>query len=221
MLTEQLNSSSNSNVVAATILVAYHIFQDPALLDRVRLEIEETLDQNDLVGSFDPKKLHKMPLFYSVYAEVLRLYVDVLLIFSSPHEDVALGKWRLPRGEKALVSTSISHRDDGIWNTMGGLHPLDTFWGERFIVDPSNPLSGPIRPDVGLRPKLEGHTEPFFSTQGLESSWIPFGGEFITNCGPKGNPLTCPSFQSLQVARPFALVDSWRKQSSCLPVLFS
>lgn len=167
---------SNSNVVAATILVAYHIFQDPALLDRVRLEIEETLDQNDLVGSFDPKKLHKMPLFYSVYAEVLRLYVDVLLIFSSPHEDVALGKWRLPRGEKALVSTSISHRDDGIWNTMGGLHPLDTFWGERFIVDPSNPLSGPIRPDVGLRPKLEGHTEPFFSTQGLESSWIPFGG---------------------------------------------
>jgi hypothetical protein len=45
-----------------------------------------------------------------------------------------------------------------------------------------------------LRPKLEGHTKPFFSTQGLESSWIPFGGEFITNRGPKEVPLTCRLF---------------------------
>lgn len=168
--------SSNSNVIAATMLVAFHIFQDPVLLSRVRSEIEETLGQHDSLR-IDYSHLRRMPLLSSIQAEVLRLYVDVLLIFSSPHEDVSLGKWRLPKGQKALVSTSISHRDGNIWNTMGGLHPLDSFWADRFIIDPTNKSSGPIRPDVRTGENHDAYDKPYFSTRGLEGSWIPFGGE--------------------------------------------
>lgn len=160
------------------MLVAFHIFQDPVLLSRVRLEIEETFGQHDPL-CIDYSQLRKMPLLSSIHAEVLRLYVDVLLIFSSPHEDVSLGKWRLPKGQKALVSTSISHRDGNIWNTMNGLHPLNTFWADRFIIDPTNKSSGPIRPDMRTGENLHENDKPYFSTSGLEGSWIPFGGELL------------------------------------------
>ncbi|RYP26194.1 hypothetical protein DL767_008146 [Monosporascus sp. MG133] len=94
---------SNSNVVAATMLVASHIFQDLILLRRVRSEIEDNFGGPFSLDDVDHKQLWRLPLLSSVYAEVLRLYVDVLLIFSSPHEDVSLGKWRLPKGARRIL----------------------------------------------------------------------------------------------------------------------
>ncbi|KAI0843808.1 cytochrome P450 [Daldinia vernicosa] len=72
---------SNSNVISATMLVAFHIFQDPTLLRRVRSELEDNFGQSFSIQNINHKDLWKLPLLSSVYAEVLRLYVDVLLIF--------------------------------------------------------------------------------------------------------------------------------------------
>ncbi|KAI1430610.1 cytochrome P450 [Xylaria sp. CBS 124048] len=174
---------SNSNVIAAAMLVVYHVFQDATLLNRIRSEIHDRfVGPSFQLSDIDHRELIKLPLLSSVLAEVLRLYVDVLLIFSSPHEDVFVGHWRLPKGEKAIVSTSIAHRDKSIWNTRMGQFPLETFWADRFMVDPSDPLSGPVRPDAVRDHNPDGKEGPFYSTHGLEGAWIPFG----------GGPSACP-----------------------------
>lgn len=158
-------------------MAVFHIFRDPALLQRVRAEVDEYFPHSSSLDDINYKELWQLPLLSSIQAEVLRLYVDVLLIFSSPHEDTFLGRWRLPRGKKALVSTSIAHRDEAVWNTKEGLHPLDTFWADRFIIDPLDPSMGPLKQGMDLGHDKEHHSKPFFSTQGLDGSWIPFGGK--------------------------------------------
>ncbi|KAK0710024.1 cytochrome P450 [Lasiosphaeria miniovina] len=167
---------SVSNSISATMMMASHIFRDPVLLQRVRSELEEqhdfSLDSPETETTIDFKRLWKLPLLCSCYAETLRLHVEVLLMFSSPHSDVSLGKWRLPRTKIALVNTVIAHMDEAVWNTKGGLYPLNTFWADRFIVDPADPSSGPVRPEC--KPIIR--KKPWFSTDGLDGSWIPYGG---------------------------------------------
>ena len=73
--------------------------------------------------------------------------------------------------------------DNHFWNTQNGLHPVNSFWGKRFIVDPSDPLSGTIRPKVMDEVRSEKkqrevlrNDKSFVSADGLEGSWIPYGG---------------------------------------------
>ncbi len=74
-----------------------------------------------------------------------------------------------------------------IWNAGGpdNPHPLDTFWADRFLIYPNDPMSGPLRKDVV--PVKEHHsesiteekpleTEPSFSMEGVAGGWIPYGG---------------------------------------------
>ncbi|KAI1266395.1 cytochrome P450 [Xylariaceae sp. FL1019] len=167
---------SNSNVIAAAMLAACHVFQDRTLLERVRCEVDSSFPRPFSLENVDHKQLFQLPLLSSIYSEILRLYVDVMLVFSSPHVDVRLGKWCLPKGEKALISTSIAHKDDSIWNTYHRQHPLDSFWAERFIVDPADPYSGPLRPELKVIEKYSEGKKPYYSSQGLDGVWIPFGG---------------------------------------------
>lgn len=98
---------------------------------------------------------------------------------SSPHDDVSLGKWKLPRGATGVVSSGISHMDKKYWNDAGGKHPLSEFWPDRFLVNPADPSSGPVRSDQ-IRPMRsrsgDGSRKPYFSTEGLDGVWIPYGG---------------------------------------------
>jgi hypothetical protein len=107
-----------------------------------------------------------------------------------------------------MVNTYASHMDEGFWNTRGGKYPVDSFWAERFIIDPEDAGSGPVRGDVQVQgykkpvapPSVsvpssgaggdsggekgqvqsEGKEkqDPFFSVQGLEGAWIPYGGGY-------------------------------------------
>lgn len=166
------------------MLTAFHMFRDPATLNRVRCELQDGIPagipEAFSLENCTHQELAKMPMLSSIYAESLRLYVDALLTFSSPHSEVDLGRWRLPKGKTAVVSTSIAHRDETVWNTKDHLHPLDTFWAERFIVDPSDPLSGPVRPELRTRKAMATHgdNKPFFSSENLDGAWIPYGGNY-------------------------------------------
>jgi hypothetical protein len=125
---------------------------------------------------YEPKKLEKLPLLSSIYAETLRLYAKSYLIACSPYADIQLGTWWLPKGEMGLVNSHNSHIDATFWNTKDGLHPVDKFWADRFIYDPRDSSTGPVKPEFRKLSKPEG-SRPFFSMEGLESAWIPYGGE--------------------------------------------
>jgi hypothetical protein len=112
--------------------------------------------------------------------EVLRLYVNVCVMVSSPHSDVSLGRWRLPKGAAALVSSGMMHMDESYWNTRDGLHPVRSFWADRFLTYPLDVSDGPVAPMVRDSPspgtpRKEG--EPTVSLKDLEASWMPYGGK--------------------------------------------
>lgn len=154
------------------------MYHDPHLLHRVRTTLSQ--DPNSTVPlSTNPKKYDKNPLLSAVYAETLRLYAKSYVTASSPYNDVKLGKWWLPKGEQLLVNSHISQMDEGFWNTDDGAHPLDTFWADRFLYDPKIPSSGPVKASARAEvkmPEKKDVSAPYFSLDGLEAAWIPYGG---------------------------------------------
>ncbi|KAK8050929.1 hypothetical protein PG993_002314 [Apiospora rasikravindrae] len=174
------------NTIPCAMLSALHIFKDPELLERIRADVENSFGDQPLLG-FDPQRLNKEPLLSSVYAEVLRLYVKTYFMVSSPHKSVHVGKWCLPKGRIGLMNAGVSHMDDFFWNSYADEHPVTSFWADRFIIDPADPLSGPAAPHVREspdwvepRPSDDNVTQagkrPFFSMDGTEGSWFPYGG---------------------------------------------
>ena len=124
----------------------------------------------------------------SIFAESLRLHGTMYSMLTAD-SDVDLGKWVLPRGKVALVNSGLCHMDETVWNTRDGLHPLPEFWADRFVVYPEDPTSGPLNAEmrctsgIGVgkgrsREISSGKPKPFCSFEGLEGSWVPFGGEF-------------------------------------------
>ncbi|TVY84387.1 hypothetical protein LSUE1_G000788 [Lachnellula suecica] len=172
--------ASIGNVVPSATCAAFHVFKDPELLARVR-KVAETHSGPSSVAQPNISALAADPLLLSVYAEILRLYVKVHAAFSSPHEDVDLGKWMLPKGGIALISSEPAHMNATFWNTKDGKYPVHSFWADRFLVDPSDPTSGPILPEVRVKTSLQIkptnlQREPYYSTEGCEGSWVPYGG---------------------------------------------
>jgi cytochrome P450 len=65
------------------------------------------------------------------------------------------------------------------------MHPVGTFWADRFLINPRDVSSGPISPAVRetqtgwtAAQRADGDGEPFYSTEGLEASWFPYGGGY-------------------------------------------
>jgi cytochrome P450 len=155
-----------------------HMFKDKTLLRRVRKSLSEDPNR-DLPLETNPRKFDKNPMLGALYAETLRLYAKSYVTASSPYSDVKLGRWWLPKGEQLLINSHISQMDSSFWNTKDGAHPVETFWADRFLYDPKNPSSGPVQPsarhEVRL-PEKKSDTEPYFSLDGLDAAWIPYGG---------------------------------------------
>ncbi|KAI0002659.1 cytochrome P450 [Xylariaceae sp. FL0662B] len=171
------------NMVPSTTFAMIHILQDPDLLVRVRREIEASIGQQS-PEEVDLNRLVDNPLLCSIYAETLRLHVKLNTVINSQRVDLSLGRWRLPKGAIGLINTHICHMDDSFWNTKSGRYPVESFWAERFLTNPADPSSGPInlihRETHGGSQKAaqtnNANTEPYLSMEGLEGSWVPYGG---------------------------------------------
>ncbi|CAD6447907.1 65795566-4059-423b-9ce8-6320b22c028f [Sclerotinia trifoliorum] len=157
---------SVGNTIPCAMLSAFHIFKGPVLLQRVRDEVKVSLGDLKLL-EIDLNKFTKNPLLSSIYAETLRLYIKTYFMVSSPHVDVNLGKWTLSKGRIGLMNA------------------------DRFLTDPTDPESGPVTslirasPDW-VEPRREAYekarqtNQPFFSLDGIEGAWFPYGGGYST-----------------------------------------
>jgi hypothetical protein len=156
----------------------------------------------------DLDKLSGCPLLQSVVAEVLRLNVAVMInrvrypfihrckrAYNYPFQtsivpNFKLGKWTVQPDKIILASIYFSHRDKGCWNTGRKLdngqqeHPLDKFWGERFLEYPNDPYSGPSKKNgmatfsekLSNKSIVRNDKEANFTTRGLKGVYIPWGG---------------------------------------------
>lgn len=205
--------------------MAMHATESQDLLARVREEVTSTCSHQSL-EEMDLKTLSNNPLLASIYAETLRLYVKTFTIVSSPLEDVSLGNAHFPKGNLGLVNSHMAHMDSEFWNTKNESHPLQSFWAERFLTDPTDLSSGPSRLMRHESDSKKPHADvaPYFSLKGLEGSWIPYGGKISINLTHDDDESVLSirvslNSHSIQVATWFALEGSWLRVlwSSLLP----
>lgn len=118
-----------------------------------------------------------------MYAEVLRLRVEVQSVFCSDREDIQINEWCFPKKSLVLVPTGPAHMDPNFWNTRDGEHPLNTFWADRFLVYPNDPRSGPRRKTAAALGRIrqdrsqdiQDPGEPRFISAGMADSFMPYG----------------------------------------------
>ena len=158
------------------------VFRDTSLLSRVRAELAAA-HFKDILSSQDINTLLSLPLLQSVYAEMLRLRVEVQTIFTSDREDIRINEWRFPKKSLVVVPAGAAHRDPNFWNTKNGEHPVSEFWADRFLAYPNDPHSGPRRTtaadSVDSKKKASDTAgDPGklkFVSSGLANSYMPYG----------------------------------------------
>jgi hypothetical protein len=179
-------------VVPSTMTFSSHMFRDPSILSEIRESVLDTIQPGKGI-KFNMKRLEKKPLLLSMYAETLRFGVQIHIPRCSPHQEIRVGNKIIPRDKLVLVNTWVAHSDEEVWNTRDGEFPLDTFWSRRFLVDPRDSLSGPIRKHNDQQQKQQKQQQQprqqqqpthnkegvHFSIEGLDGAWIPYGGKFI------------------------------------------
>ena len=149
----------SSNAIPAAGWMLMHILNprgDPTLYGRVMKELR-LVQRND--GSLDILALVALPLLQSVFQEVLRLYVDVL-VTRELKQDLMLpiddGKRQMffEKDSVIMAPSWLGHRDEHLWIDP----PSDQFFAERFLAeDPET-------------------SKEIFSTSGTGGKLFPFGG---------------------------------------------
>lgn len=191
--------SANANAIISAVWFLLETLLDPSVHVDLSAELKAAripCRSAEFGVRFDINTLCAQPLLQSIYAETLRLRMALLINRTSQLSDVRLGPWRFPRNSPIAVSTLAAAQNPRLWNDANGAHPLNTFWASRFVVDPNDPLSGPLAPEARLRldEKNEGEKRESkkeeemgmgtrtkrFSLEGLQGGWIPYGaGQFM------------------------------------------
>ena len=99
------------------------VFRDPILLSRVRSELEISFPSTNAIlqMKFDSQTTQALPLLKSIYAETLRLRVNVYAVRYTGNEELQINNWVLPKERVVLVATGPAHMDEKFWNTKKGL----------------------------------------------------------------------------------------------------
>jgi hypothetical protein len=120
----------------------------PELRDCVMDEIKSAQRED---GSIDVPSLSKLPLLNSMFHEVLRVYID-LLIVRQVDADATIGAHIVHKNEMIMAPSWLSHRNPDNFSKPDAFDPA------RFLVD--DPKTGKMK----------------FSTEGLTGKFFPFGG---------------------------------------------
>lgn len=190
---------SNINVHPTAIWMIIEVFRDKNLLARVRDEIQAA-NLTEMTFRDKTERHLSLPLLQSIYAETLRLRVELQSLFYSEHEEIQINEWRFPRKSVIIAPVGPAHRDPNFWNTKNGAEPLDKFWADRFLIYPNDAQGGPRKPKTTtttpLRPSFTNNNTlpldnnnpdnnnttntnakpiPKFVSSGLANSYMPFG----------------------------------------------
>lgn len=174
--------STNANAIPAAAWFLLELLFDPTLEARVHKEFSAALiapADPSHVPVFDINKLCSGPLCQSIYAETLRLRVQVM-VQRKALQDINFVGWDIKKGEILTIGSGNEAMDETVWNagSKSEPHPLHEFWADRFLIYPNDPTSGPLKPREGVAvpEKVADKGEPKFSLDGLANSWIPFSG---------------------------------------------
>ncbi|KAI1821857.1 cytochrome P450 [Xylaria intraflava] len=161
--------ASVTTVVPSSTIMGIQIFRSQPLLTSLRTLLSRF--------SLSPtiKELESIPLLLSTYAETLRFGIHIHVPRSAPHHDLRIQGTSIPQDHLILINTRLAHTDEKVWDTHGGKQPLDQFHAERFLVDPNDQSSGPTREKRAVPSEKTGK-DVYFSSEGLEGAWIPYGG---------------------------------------------
>ncbi|KAK5993560.1 Cytochrome P450 monooxygenase calL-like protein [Cladobotryum mycophilum] len=166
--------SATRNSVVAAFWTVLEIFRDAKLLAKVREEVESC--RTTTGSGFDINLLLEKPLLQSIYSEVLRLRVHMLIPRIPHYEDLHINEWVIPMGKMLVISSTVAHMDGEVWNAgANNEHPLDTFWAERFLKYENIPGSGPRKSDI-KGPRGANPGKAVYAIEDVEGSWIPYGG---------------------------------------------
>lgn len=129
----------SSNAVPATGWMLMHILNpdvDKTLYSRVMEEVESATKAD---GTIDIPTLSSLPLLTSMFHEVLRLYVDVLVTREVKNDTVLpLEEGKNPRqtllkgGNIVIAPSFVGHRNEKTWSPPG-MPPHDVFYADRFL----------------------------------------------------------------------------------------
>ncbi|KAK7974515.1 hypothetical protein PG989_016363 [Apiospora arundinis] len=153
----------HANSIPVCAWVILEIVKDPALLCTIREEISQAqITGGPQAGAFNYQKLASMPLLQSIYTEVLRVHISIL-VTRIAIEDVTLGGYTIPRGSTVQAPTEVAHLDEEIWGVPG--HPASDFWAYRHVKEV-------------MKSNSEGETATRFefSMGGPANCFFPFGG---------------------------------------------
>lgn len=148
-------NSANGNTAPVVFWYLFEALKDSDLLDQMMLEVHLCVSEH---ADINIKDLGEQPLLQSVYAEVLRLRVSILVSRVVECPQIIFEGYTLQRGEYVLLPTDAMHFNEKAWARAGRPvnTPLGEFDAERFLVS--------------------GKSCTKFNQDGLAGLWVPFGG---------------------------------------------
>lgn len=194
-----------SNAIRASFWFFLEILRSPDLARDAAREISSVVVTSKTNASkhispprFDMKSLLRLPLLQSLFAETLRMYVSVMIVRTT-RQSCKLRDWTVPKDQKVMVCNYAQHMDENLWNSDGSVsHPLDVFWGRRFLSGTEPGKTTPIA-QMDLPSGRSTTDPPRFAGEGLGAKFFPFGmGERV-----------CPGrhFSKIQTLLAYALIS--------------
>jgi cytochrome P450 len=186
--------ATNSNSIPSTFYALLGVLLSDNLRTRTLAEIDAALDSSTTATAtstdFNLTKLCSGKLLNSLYLETLRYAFGIFLIRVPIVDNFRLGTHVYGKDDKLIYSTWAAHHDATFWNEGHVLadgkpaHPVDSWWGERFLSYPDDPTSGPIKkhdgpgspPEKAKERTTQDDQGASLVSNGLAGHFYPYGG---------------------------------------------